>query len=112
MRYRATALAHDKEGNPTFNGKTCGIQFTANVAHFDDISLSPAVLRNYKDVEGSISEHIATKLLQDFHYQVEVNVPGTGDWIPFRPGVTAEVQPVPEPAGSDINFDLPTNEAQ
>lgn len=113
-RYKATAPARDKDGNPTFNGKTAGIQFTTNVAHFDDLSLSPSVKRDYREIEGSISTHIATILLQDFHYQVEVYDPATNDWKPFNP--LAQAAPAAAPAAestpesvdvnSDIKFDI------
>lgn len=67
LRYKAIAPATDKEGNPVFSGRTCGVKFDYGVAVFDDYSL-----KQTRNATNRTAADIAKIMQEDFGYNVEV----------------------------------------
>lgn len=87
IRYKAIAPAKDKDGNPCYNEKTCGVQFHNGVAIFDDYVVTQG------NALGRNAEEIAVIMEKDFGYTVErLNMDGT-PYIPEAEGEEIESEP-------------------
>jgi hypothetical protein len=88
MRYKVTAPARDKEGNLCYNEKTCGVQFTRGVAHFDDVTLDPSL--------GRDAEETALIMEKEFGYEVQrLNDDGT-PYVAAEEPKAKKAKPTPE----------------